>query len=75
MESLLINIIIGCWLIAFGAMAIFPFLIESKATRRASHRSLEDVVISIQPVGMVDRAQHPAEEPVLAADTAHRQAA
>lgn len=75
MESLLINIIIGFWLIAFGAMAIFPFVIESKAATRTPARPVDDQVISIQPVAMLDRARHPAGEPARAAEPTQRQAA
>lgn len=79
MESLLINIIIGFWLVAFGAMAIFPFIIESGATSRPSRmqaqRPMDDQILSIQPVAVADRARGPIGEPGTAPDSAHRQAA
>lgn len=75
MESLLINVIIGFWLVAFGAMAIFPFVIESKGSKRTALRPVDDQVISIQPVAMVDRGRHPAREPAPAVEPSHRQAA
>jgi len=75
MESLLINIIVGFWLVAFGAMAIFPFVIEIRAGTRTNQRLLDDQVISIEPVAMVDRARRPIGEPSLAADPVQRHAA
>jgi len=75
MESLLINIIIGFWLVAFGAMAIFPFVIESKAGTRTARQPVDDQVLSIQPVAMPGRTPRPASEPALTTEPAHRQAA
>ena len=83
MESLLINIIVGFWLVAFGAMAIFPFIIESGGATRSirpqaqprAQRPIDDQVLSIQPVAMVDRGRGPILEPEAAPDPAHRQAA
>ncbi len=57
MESLVINVIIGLWVVLFGAMAIVPFVIEGKP---AQQRPIEDdVIISIQPVAMPRTASHP----------------
>ncbi len=83
MESLLINIIVGFWLVAFGAMAIFPFIIESGAASRSARpraqaraqRPVDDQILSIQPVAMGERARGPIGEPGGAPDPAHRQAA
>ncbi len=83
MEALLINIIVGFWLVAFGVMAIFPFIIESGAASRSARpqahsrtqRPLDDQVLSIQPVAMTDRARGPIGEPGAMPDPAHRQAA
>ena len=73
MDSLIVNAIIGFWLVLFGAMAIVPFVLESKPARQTPIE--DDVIISIQPVAMMERARHPAGEPAIAADPAHRQAA
>lgn len=83
MESLLINIIIGFWLVAFGAMAIFPFIIESGAAARPSRsrvqpdaqQAMEDQILSIQPVAMADRTRGPIGEAAVAPEPAQRQAA
>lgn len=57
MESLAINLIIGFWVVLFGAMAIVPFMIEAKPAR---HQPIEDdVIISIQPVAMPQTSRHP----------------
>ncbi len=52
MEAVVINAIIGFWLVLFGAMAIFPFVIESKPSRRTPIEIADDQIISIQPVAM-----------------------
>ncbi len=57
MESLAINLIIGIWLVLFGAMAIVPFVIESKPARQRPVE--EDVIISIQPVAMEPASRRP----------------
>ena len=75
MESLLINIIIGFWLVAFGAMAVFPFIIESRAATGRTQRPVDDQVLSIQPVAMVERNRHDAGQPLPDAEPVHRQAA
>lgn len=58
MESLVVNAIIGFWLVLFGAMAIVPFMIESKPARQTPVE--EDVIISIQPVAMPHTPHQPA---------------
>ncbi len=50
MESLLVNTIIGFWLVAFGAMALFPLLIDLRKDSTARETPVEDQIISIQPV-------------------------
>ncbi len=57
MDSLVINAIIGFWLVLFGAMAIVPFLIESKPARQTPIE--DDVIISIQPVAMPHSSRQP----------------
>ncbi len=52
MESLLVNAIIGFWLIAFGAMALFPLLLDMRSATPSAQAPEEDQVISIQPVGI-----------------------
>lgn len=68
MESLIVNAIIGFWLVLFGAMAIVPFMLESKPARQTPIE--DDVIISIQPVAMpqssrkpVTRISIPTQEP------------
>ncbi len=57
MESLIVNAIIGFWLVLFGAMAVVPFIIESKPARQTPIE--DDVIISIQPVAMPQTSQQP----------------
>lgn len=52
MESLLVNAIIGFWLLAFGAMALFPLLLDVRSATPSAQAPEEDQVISIQPVGI-----------------------
>lgn len=56
MDSLIVNAIIGFWLVLFGAMAIIPFVLESKPARQTPIE--DDVIISIQPVAMPHTFQH-----------------
>ncbi|MBA3379477.1 MAG: hypothetical protein H0T93_11400 [Chloroflexia bacterium] len=56
MDSLIVNAIIGFWLVLFGAMAIVPFVLESKPARQTPIE--DDVIISIQPVAMPHTSQH-----------------
>lgn len=72
MESLLINAIIGFWLVAFGAMALFPLLIDLRSEAAPHHAPAEDQVISIQPVAsrhqMTSIEQHVSPgQPIAAA--------
>jgi small neutral amino acid transporter SnatA (MarC family) len=53
MSSLIVNIILGFWLVLFGVMALFPLLMggqksHQSTTTNPSHN--EDRVISILPV-------------------------
>lgn len=57
MESLIVNAIIGFWLVLFGAMAIVPFVLESKPARQTPIE--DDVIISIQPVAMPQTSRQP----------------
>ena len=59
MDSLVINTIIGFWLVLFGAMAILPFMLEGKTARRTPIDVQDDVVISIQPVRTPHTTVHP----------------
>lgn len=68
MESLIIYVLTGFWLVLFGAMAIVPFLLESKPPRHTP--ITDDVIISVQPVAMPQTPRHaitsitvPAGEP------------
>jgi hypothetical protein len=66
MESLLVNTIIGIWLVAFGAMALFPLLIDIRSTSTRQEAPVDDQIISIQPVAFRHQVT-PIEQP-LAAD-------
>jgi hypothetical protein len=69
MESIIVNTIIGFWLVLFGAMAVVPFLLESRPARETPVQ--DDVVISIQPVAMPQtppQAITPLSIPVAAPD-------
>ncbi|MBA3274693.1 MAG: hypothetical protein H0T72_02785 [Chloroflexia bacterium] len=57
MESLVINAIIGFWIVLFGAMAIVPFMFESKPARQSPIE--DDQIISIQPVAMPNASRQP----------------
>ena len=59
MESLAVNAIIGFWLILFGAMAVFPFVLDSKPARTTPLEVEEDRIISIQPVAMPQSPRAP----------------
>ncbi len=74
MESLVINAIIGFWLVLFGAMAIAPFMIESKPARQTPIE--DDVIISIQPVAMPHTLRQPlAPTPITMPEQDRREAA
>ncbi len=49
MSSLIVNLIIGFWLILFGALALFPLMLGDKSSSRTSVSQKEDRVISIRP--------------------------
>ncbi len=66
MESLLVNTIISFWLVAFGAMALFPLLIDLRADSTPHETPVEDQIISIQLVAM--RHKISAPEPVATVD-------
>lgn len=65
MESLLVNTIIGFWLVAFGAMALFPLVIDLRSDSTAQETLEEDQVISIQPVAIRHQIT-PVEQPMTA---------
>ena len=76
MEAVVINAIIGFWLVLFGAMAIFPFVIESKPSRRTPIEIADDQIISIQPVAMPQSTRHaPTPLAIPTATPDHREAA
>jgi hypothetical protein len=75
MESLLVNVIIGFWLVLFGAMAIFPFVMETRATRRTPVELTEDQIISIQPVAPASNLRPITSITSPSATGDHRQAA
>jgi hypothetical protein len=59
METILVNLIIGFAVLLFGAMAIFPMLIEGKPARRTPFHADDDQVISIQPVATAPQGLRP----------------
>lgn len=69
MTSLLVNVIVGFWLLLFGAMAIVPFLLDGKPQARSSESTAtasataDDRVISIRPVGLVRPQEQGVEAP------------
>jgi len=74
METLVINGLIGLFLVLFGAMAAFPFLVESRNARVTPLQYEDDQVLSIQPVAPpAPRTINPL--PVAASAPDRRQAA
>lgn len=75
---MIVNLIVGFWLILFGAMAIVPLMLDSKPTTRANESTAttsahaEDRVISIRPIGLVRPQERGAQTPasILAAANA-----
>ncbi len=57
METLIVNAIIGFWLVLFGAMAVVPFLLEGKPARQTPLE--DDQIISIQPVATTATPRRP----------------
>ncbi|MGB3330999.1 MAG: hypothetical protein WBA46_18690 [Thermomicrobiales bacterium] len=77
---MIVNIIVGFWLLLFGAMAVVPFMLDSKPHTRSNESTTsahaEDRVISIRPVGLA-RPQEPATQTpasILAAASARASA-
>lgn len=58
MSSLVVNLIVGFWLILFGALALFPLMLSDKQSSRTSVSQKEDRVISIRPA-IADGAGRP----------------
>lgn len=58
MSSLVIDLIIGFWVLLFGAMALFPLMLDGKSTHHSSTAHMEDRVISIRPIAARE-SQHP----------------
>ncbi len=75
MSSLVLNLIIGFWLILFGAMALFPLMLSDKQPQRSSASNNEDRVISIRPAiveGTGHRARDLPQPTSIAADRSDR---
>ncbi|MGB3307647.1 MAG: hypothetical protein WBA63_15785 [Thermomicrobiales bacterium] len=72
MSSLLTDLIIGFWVLLFGAMALFPLMLDSKSTHHSSTAHSEDRVISIRPIATREsQLPHPITQPghaILAQD-------
>ena len=49
MTTIFIDLIVGFWLIVFGAMALLPVITGTTSTRQRHERADEDRVISIAP--------------------------
>lgn len=71
MSSLVVNFIIGFWLILFGALALFPLMLSDKHASRASFASKEDRVISIRPA-LADRPRILPQPTSITADRDER---
>lgn len=50
MEAIAVNTLIGIVSLLFGAMAVFPMLVESKPARKTPMIVDDDQVISVQPM-------------------------
>jgi hypothetical protein len=59
METLVINVIITFWLLFFSAMAILPFVVETREARRTPLDLIDDQIISIKPVADGDTPPRP----------------
>lgn len=77
MTSMLVQVIVAFWLLLFGAMAIVPFLLDTKTTSHTVHHAAEreDRVISILPMGTnAPKAEVQTPASILAAANARAQA-
>lgn len=50
MTTIFIDLIIGFWLLVFGAMALLPIITGTTSSKQRHERTEEDRVISIAPV-------------------------
>ena len=76
METVVVNAIIGFWLVLFGVMAIFPFVVEGKPARRTPLDLADDQIISIKPVADAPSVRQPlAPIAMPTPDPDHREAA
>ena len=74
MESLMLNALVGFVTILFGAMAIFPMLIDrNPASTRVE--VTEDQILSIQPVAPASNLRHLPGASAPAASPSQRHAA
>lgn len=73
MESLIVNTIVGFWFVLFGAMAIVPFMLESKSARQTPIE--DDVIISIQPVAPANTRRTPTPISIPSREPDGREAA
>jgi len=74
METVIVNAIIGFWLLLFGAMAVVPFLLEGKPVHQTPVE--DDQIISIQPVAPSGTPRRPLTPlSISTPDTDRREAA
>ncbi len=71
MSSLVVNLIIGFWLVLFGALALFPLMLSDKQAPHVSSANKEDRVISIRPA-ITDRPRILQQPTSISADRDER---
>ena len=75
METVIVNALVGFFLVLFAAMAAFPFLIEGKAGRATPATYEDDVIISIHPAPMPAAPRQITPVPVATPAPDRREAA
>jgi len=77
MEALVVNGLIGIVSLLFGAMALFPMLVERSTARKTPAMFEDDQVISVQPVAASPVSMRPAGQIGVGSEHApeHRHAA
>jgi hypothetical protein len=80
MTSLIVNIILGGWVVLFAAMAILPFLLDRSKSQPRTSRTGEDRVLRIQHKAVIERRHGVSERVLVPVDSigdhpSHRSAA
>ena len=65
MASLVINIILGGWVVLFAAMAILPMLLDRSRSAPRRTATLEDRVVRLEHRAVIERRRG-APQPMLA---------